>query len=109
MSIRHRGNWPRLVGEVTDVRLLPNDVAVMHASGGTVLRGKASPAPERASIQTLGAVRREGAWQILAFQNTRVRPIGRDMLGTLMWLVSDRLWRWCLPKDSRPPSHGRLQ
>ena len=89
----------RLVGEVTDVRFIGNDVAVIHASGGTVLRGKSKPAPERDSIQTLVAVKRSGGWQLVAFQNTRVRPIGSNLPGTFLWLVSDWLWKWCLPKD----------
>jgi uncharacterized protein (TIGR02246 family) len=109
----------RLVGEVTDVHLLGNDIALLHAVGGTVLRGKTTPARERASIQTMVAERRDGVWQIRAFQNTRVRPIGHDVFGTLLWLVTDRLWRWCLPKavsaeafatvGGRPASPGRTQ
>jgi len=90
----------RLVGDVTDVRFLGNDVAVMHASGGTVLRGKSAPAPERNSIQTLVAIRRSGEWKVVAFQNTRVRPIGRSLRGTLLWLLSDWFWKWCLPKPT---------
>jgi uncharacterized protein (TIGR02246 family) len=89
----------RLVGDVTDVRFVGNDVAVLHAHGGTVPRGKSRPAPERDSIQTLVAVKRDGQWQLIAFQNTRVRPIGRNVLGTLLWLVSDWFWKWCLPSD----------
>jgi uncharacterized protein (TIGR02246 family) len=89
----------RLVGDVTDLRFLTNDIAVMHATGGTILRGKSEPAPERHSLQTLVAVRRNGEWTIVAFQNTRVRPIGRSVRGTLLWLISDRLWRLCLPKE----------
>lgn len=89
----------RLVGDVTDVRFLGADVAVMHARGGTILRGRSTPAPERDSIQTLVAARDDdGEWRLVAFQNTRVRPIGRNVAGTLLWLVSDWLWRWCLPR-----------
>jgi uncharacterized protein (TIGR02246 family) len=33
----------RLVGHVTDLRFLGPDVAVMHAVGGTVMRGKRAP------------------------------------------------------------------
>jgi uncharacterized protein (TIGR02246 family) len=87
----------RLVGEVTKLRFLGPDVAVMHASGGTVLRGATRPAPERSSIQTMVAARESGTWRLVAFQNTRVRPIGRYARGTLLWLVSDWLWKWCLP------------
>jgi uncharacterized protein (TIGR02246 family) len=49
----------RLVGQVKDVRFLSPDVALMHAVGGTVMRGKSEPSPERDSIQTLVATRQE--------------------------------------------------
>ena len=88
----------RLVGEVTDVRFVSADVAVMHATGGTILRGATRPAPERASIQTLVAAHRDGTWQLVAFQNTRVRPIGQNAAGTLLWIVTDWIWKWCLPR-----------
>ncbi len=83
----------RLVGTVTDVEFPAPDVAVPHARGGTIMPGQSRPTPERDSIQTLVAVRRDDGWQLLAFQNTRVRPIGRDAAGTLLWLVSDWLWK----------------
>ena len=91
----------RLVGDVTDVRFLGSDVAIAHARGGTVLRGKREPAPERDSIQTLVAVKRDGRWRFVAFQNTRVRPIGQNALGTLCWLVGDWFWKWCLTPSTR--------
>jgi len=94
----------RLTGDVTDIRFLGADVAVIHARGGTIPRGKRQPAPERDSIQTLVAVRHDGRWQLVAFQNTRVRPIGQNFFGTLLWLGSDRLWRWCLPRRADRPS-----
>jgi uncharacterized protein (TIGR02246 family) len=90
----------RLVGDVTDIRFLADDVAVVHAMGGTIPRGKSSPSPERDSIQTLVATRGDGGWRLVTFQNTRVRPIGRNASGTLLWLVSDRFWQWCLPKSA---------
>ena len=64
-----------LVGKVKDVRFLSPDVAVMHAVGSTVMRGKDEPSPERDSIQTLLAIRQDGEWRLAAFQNTRVRPV----------------------------------
>jgi len=94
----------RLVGDVTDVRFLGSDVAVAHAYGGTILRGKQHPAPERNSVQTLVAMKRDGRWQFVAFQNTRVRPIGQNLLGTLCWLIGDWFWKWSLPKRSQSPS-----
>jgi uncharacterized protein (TIGR02246 family) len=95
----------RLVGDVTDIRFLGADVAVLHAYGGTVLRGKQQAAPERDSLQTLVAVYRDARWQLIAFQNTRVRPIGQNLLGTLCWLIGDWFWKWCLPRShQRPPN-----
>jgi uncharacterized protein (TIGR02246 family) len=83
----------RLVGRVTRVTPRGADLALLHARGSTVMPGKTRPTPERDSIQTIVAVRRDGEWQILALQNTRVRPIGRTHIGTLLWLVGDALWK----------------
>jgi uncharacterized protein (TIGR02246 family) len=82
----------RLVEERTEVRFVGPDVAIVHAIGGTVMRGKAEPAPERDSIQTLVAVRRDGAWSFASFQNTRIRPIGAGAASAFLWLVPDKLW-----------------
>jgi uncharacterized protein (TIGR02246 family) len=82
----------RLVGQVEDVRFLSRDVAVMHAVGGTVLRGKTEPSPERDSIQTLVATRQGGEWRLAAFQNTRVRLMG-NAAAFLMWTLTDFLWK----------------
>jgi uncharacterized protein (TIGR02246 family) len=83
----------RLVGQVTDVQFPAPDVALLHGRGGTIMRGDSAPTPERDSLQTLVAVRRDGEWQLLAFQNTRLRPMGQDAASTLLWLVSDWLWK----------------
>lgn len=83
----------RLVGEVESVRFLGPDVALIHASGGTVMRGKTKPSPERDSIQTLVAVRRDGEWRFAAFHNSRVRPIGRGFVTFLLWTFTDLLWK----------------
>ena len=56
------------------------------------MRGKSEPAPERDSIQTLVAVKRNGEWLFAAFHNTRVRPIG-SALTFLVWTISDLLWK----------------
>jgi uncharacterized protein (TIGR02246 family) len=82
----------RLVGRVKDVRFLSSDVALMHAVGGTMMRGKAEPSPERDSIQTLVAVRRDGEWRLAAFQNTRLR-IMRNGAAFLVSTISDLLWK----------------
>jgi uncharacterized protein (TIGR02246 family) len=83
----------RLVEEGTEVRFVARDVAIVHTLGGTLMRGKSEPAPERESIQTLVAVRDAGSWSFASFQNTRIRPIGAGAVSALLWLVPDRLWR----------------
>jgi uncharacterized protein (TIGR02246 family) len=88
----------RLVGSVQRVRFLSPDVAVMHAIGGTLMRGKEKPDPTRDSIQTLVAVRSAGTWQLAAFQNTRLRPMSRSFATVLLWNVTDWLWSFLLRK-----------
>jgi uncharacterized protein (TIGR02246 family) len=95
----------RLIGDVTDIRFLGPDSAVVHARGSTIMRGRTTPSPERDSIQTLVATKRDGVWRLVAFQNTRVRPIGRNLLGTLCWLVGDWFWKWCTPRGPAEAGH----
>jgi uncharacterized protein (TIGR02246 family) len=83
----------RLVGRVEDVRFLSPDVALMHAVGGTIMRGKSEPAPERDAIQTLVAVRQNGEWRLAAFQNTRLHPMDSSVGPFLIWTTSDLLWK----------------
>ncbi len=85
----------RLVGKVKEVRFLSPDVALMHAVGSTVMRGKSESSPERDSIQTLLAVREgEGEdWRLAAFQNTRVRPMGPNPVAFVLWALTDLLWK----------------
>jgi len=84
---------------VKDVRFLSPDVAVMHAVGSTVMRGKSEPSPERDSIQTLVATREGGEWRLAAFQNTRVRPMGPRPVAFLLWTLTDLLWKVFGPKE----------
>jgi uncharacterized protein (TIGR02246 family) len=83
----------RLTGEITNVNFLNPDVALVHAVGGTVMRGKTKPSPERDSIQTLVATREGGEWRFAAFHNARVRPIGRNAASFLIWALTDLLWK----------------
>jgi uncharacterized protein (TIGR02246 family) len=88
----------RLVGKVRRVGFLSPDVALIHSVGGTVMRGRSQPSPERDSIQTLVAIKRRGEWRFAAFQNTRLRPMGRNARGTFIWLFTDWLWKLFAPK-----------
>lgn len=88
----------RLTGRILGVKFLTPDVALVHATGGTVMRGRAEPSPERDSIQTLVAVRREGGWRFAAFHNSRVRPIGGGFTAFLVWALTDSMWKILAPK-----------
>ena len=87
----------RLTGRIESVKFLGPDVALVHATGGTILRGKAKPSPERDSIQTLVAVHQDEGWRFAAFHNSRVRPIG-GFAAVFLWALTDRLWRFFGPR-----------
>ena len=87
----------RLVGEVRDIRFVGDDTAVVTTTGSMIARGKSVPSRERDSIQTLVACKRNGTWRLEAFQNTRLRPIGRSASGTLLWLIGDWFWKVLRP------------
>jgi uncharacterized protein (TIGR02246 family) len=87
----------RLTGRIGSVRFLGPDVALVHATGGTVMRGKSRPSPERDSIQTLVAVRDGDEWRFAAFHNCRVRPIDSGG-GFVIWALTDKLWRLFAPR-----------
>ena len=82
----------RLIGRVKDVRFLSPDVALMHAVGSTIMRGKSESSPERDSIQTLVAVRHDGEWRLAAYQNTQLRMM-RNGITFLVSAFSDLLWK----------------
>ena len=82
----------RLTGRLMSIKFPSPDVALVHATGGTIMRGKTKPSPERDSIQTLVAVKREGEWRFAAFHNSRVRPISGG-ISFLIWALTDLLWR----------------
>jgi len=83
----------RLTGRIEGIEFPVPGVALIHATGGTVMRGKREPSPERDSIQTLVAVKRAEGWRFAAFHNTRVRPIGLGARTFLLWAITDRMWR----------------
>jgi uncharacterized protein (TIGR02246 family) len=87
----------RLTGRVLSIKFPSPNMALVHATGGTVMPGKTKPSPERDSIQTLIAVREGGEWRFAAFHNSRVRPIGNNAATFLLWAVTDRLWRIFAP------------
>ena len=83
----------RLTGRILSIKFPCPDVALVHTTGDTIMRGKSGPSPERHSIQTLVAVREGDQWRFAAFHNTRVRPIGNGTATFLIWALTDKLWR----------------
>lgn len=83
----------RLTGRISSIKFLSPEVALVHATGGTIMRGRTEPSPERDSIQTLVAVRRGDEWRFVALHNTRVRPIDRGFTTFVLWAVTDLMWR----------------
>jgi uncharacterized protein (TIGR02246 family) len=67
----------RLVGKIRSVRFVTEDVAIMIAVGGTVMAGQSDIEPDRNSVHTIVAVKRESKWYFTAFQNSRAQYIGR--------------------------------
>jgi uncharacterized protein (TIGR02246 family) len=70
---------------VTDLRFLSPDVALLHMVGTVKLKWQKRVAPGRFSIQTLVAVKQNGAWKIAAFHNTRIQK--RNWLMNLLLLL----------------------
>lgn len=71
---------PTYVAKVREVRLLAADVALLRAVAGLLPRGQADLNPAANAIQSLIAVRRDGAWCIALFQNTPAQFHGRPEL-----------------------------
>jgi uncharacterized protein (TIGR02246 family) len=72
---------PAYVGLVREVRFLRDDVALVDAVAGMVPDGKKTLDPGLNAVQTLVAVKVDGAWRIALFQNTPAAYHGRPQLG----------------------------
>lgn len=68
------------VAKVRNVRMLGADAAVLRAVVGMVPPGQLDILPTVNAIQTLVAVRRDGAWHVALFQNTPAQFHGRPEL-----------------------------
>jgi uncharacterized protein (TIGR02246 family) len=80
----------RLVGQVDAVRFLGPDVALVHATGGTIFPGQRDERGRRPSIQTLVAVKRGDAWRFTAFHNTRI--VHRNAFQWILYGVTSKLF-----------------
>lgn len=59
------------------IRFVAIDIAIMIAVDGTIMAGKSDIEPERNSIHTIVAVKRNVRWYFTAFQDSRARYSGR--------------------------------
>lgn len=64
----------KLIVEVTSVRFLGPDIALMHTAGGILWPGEQKLRPGNDGIQSFVSVKQDGQWRVLLFQNTRVLP-----------------------------------
>lgn len=60
--------------DITDLRFLSKDVAVLQTHGGLLMPGETSVPPERRGIQSWVAVKKDGKWLIALYHNTRIMP-----------------------------------
>jgi uncharacterized protein (TIGR02246 family) len=65
-----------LVGEVEDVRLLDDDVALLNATGAVQVAWRSKPPRKRLTRNTITAVRTPHGWRAAAIHNGRIRPAG---------------------------------
>jgi uncharacterized protein (TIGR02246 family) len=80
----------RLVGQIDSLRFLAPDVALVHATGGTLFSGQPASRARRPSIQTLVAVKRAGQWRFTAFHNNRIQH--RNGLQWFLFGLTTRLF-----------------
>ena len=72
----------RLELEITQLRFLTPDVAIIHAKGA-VLKGKRRRGRRSTRVNTTVAVRTDGRWLLAASQNTTHRRLAEKLLGKL--------------------------
>jgi uncharacterized protein (TIGR02246 family) len=77
----------------TEIRFVAPDVALILARGAVLKRHQRTPSKRRLSVNTTVAVRREGHWVFVAFQNTRYRPFADTLLGKLVGLSNQHVER----------------
>jgi uncharacterized protein (TIGR02246 family) len=79
----------RLVEQIDSLRFLGPDVALVHATGGTIFPGQRDERGRRPSIQTLVAVKRGDAWRFTAFHNTRI--VRRNAFQWVLYGITSKL------------------
>jgi uncharacterized protein (TIGR02246 family) len=68
------------VSRIRAIRFLSPDVAMLGAVAGMVPRGQSDIDPRLNAVQTMVALKRQGEWRIVLFQNTPAAFHGRPQL-----------------------------
>lgn len=84
----------RLRGEITGIRFVTDDVAVVTGVGRVLRSRRSGLRPDK--VQTYVAVRRDGGWLFAAFHNCKRRPL----LERISARSDDRL----APNTAPPPA-----
>jgi uncharacterized protein (TIGR02246 family) len=71
---------PTYLAKMREVRAIGQDAALLRAVSGLLPRGHTDLNPAANAIQSMVAVRRDGAWRIALFQNTPAQFHGRPEL-----------------------------
>ena len=65
------------IGIIREVRFLSPDVAILHAVAGMIPPGTSDIKPERNTIVSLVAVKKDNVWKVALYHNTPARFDGR--------------------------------
>jgi uncharacterized protein (TIGR02246 family) len=79
----------RLVGRIERLSFPHPEIALVVATGATLMPGK--DRPQRPSIQTLVARKQDDTWRFIAFQNTRI--VKRNALQWMLYGIGSKLFR----------------
>ncbi len=69
---------PAYVVKIHDIRAIDEGTALLRAAAGLIPDGGAAIARDLTAIQSLLAIREDGHWRIVLFQNTPLAWHGRD-------------------------------
>jgi uncharacterized protein (TIGR02246 family) len=73
------------------IRFVTPDVALLHSRGAVQKWYERRPAKSAVSVQSMVAVRSNGAWQITAFYNTRYQPFAQSLVGKVVMRLTRHL------------------
>jgi uncharacterized protein (TIGR02246 family) len=71
---------PAYVGLVRGVQFVAGEVAIVDAAAGMVPNGESRLNPALNAVQTLTAIKEDGTWRIVLFQNTPAAYHGRPQM-----------------------------